>query len=86
MDTAVGGGAGGSITLETKDFFGNFIFSLCFVCLFWLTKSSTAVADPEGVQGVRFNFPLCPPFLNILSETKLFHFHGIFKKNKIKSV
>ena len=30
VDTAVGGGAGGSITLETKDFFGNFISSLCF--------------------------------------------------------
>ena len=28
-------------------------------------------ADPDGVQGV--------------SETKLFHFHGIFRKNEIKS-
>ena len=36
MDTAVGGGAGGSITLETKDFFGNFISSL--FCMFLLAN------------------------------------------------
>ena len=42
------------------------------------------MADPEGVQGfVRTPLPR-PQSLNI-SETKLFHFHGIFKQIDIKS-
>ena len=47
--------------------------------------TSLPVTDPDGNQEVRPNPPSHPPFLNILSETKLFHFHGIFKKNEIKS-
>ena len=38
------------------------------------------MADQEGVKG----FPV-PCFKYPISETKLFHFHGIFKKNEIKS-
>ena len=52
----------------------------------------SSVADPEGVQAVRSN-PLPAPVFKYpmkmktfgLSETKLFHFHGIFKQNEIKS-
>ena len=52
-----------------------------------------SVADSEGAQGVGLN-PLPAPHFKIsyengskfgFSETKLFHFHGIFKKNEIKS-
>ena len=47
-------------------------------------EEALAVADPEGVQGfVRTPLPR-PQSLNI-SETKLFHFHGIFKQIDIKS-
>ena len=47
------------------------------------TQIMTTVADPEGVQGVGSNPPPSPS--PIFSETKLFHFHGIFKKIEIKS-
>ena len=51
------------------------------------------MADPGGGGGgwgqwVRSNPNPRPQFLIIqfgLTETKLFHFHGIFKKNEIKS-
>ena len=47
-------------------------------------EEALAVADPEGVQGfVRTPLPRLQS-LNI-SETKLFHFHGIFKQIDIKS-
>ena len=47
-------------------------------------EEALAVADPEGVQGfVRTPLPR-PQSLNI-SETKLFHLHGIFKQIDIKS-
>ena len=47
-------------------------------------EEALAVADPEGVQGfVRTPLPR-PQSLNI-SETKLFHFHGIYKQIDIKS-
>ena len=61
----------------------------CFVpgCFVWhpvRLEEALAVADPEGVQGfVRTPLPR-PQSLNI-SETKLFHFHGIFKQIDIKS-
>ena len=50
------------------------------------------VADPEGGQGVRsqplnapvFKYPIKMKYFG-LRKTKLFHFHGIFKKNEIKS-
>ena len=50
-----------------------------------LVLSSSAIispfADPEGLGE-----PSPNPFYKYLSETKLFHFHGIFnKKNEIKS-
>ena len=42
-------------------------------------EEALAVADPEGVQGfVRTPLPR-PQSLNI-SETKSFHFHGMFKQ------
>ena len=47
-------------------------------------EEALAVADPEGGSGfVRTPLPR-PQSLNI-SETKLFHFHGIFKQIDIKS-
>ena len=47
-------------------------------------EEALAVADPEWVQGfVRTPLPR-PQSLNI-SETKLFHFHGIFKQIDIKT-
>ena len=55
---------------------------------------SMSVADPDGVQGVCFSPPSLPPFFIEISyeserfgrnETKLFQFHGIFKKNEIKA-
>ena len=53
------------------------------------TDPSASLVDPEGVQGVRSNRPLPPPIFKCsmkmnyfsLRETKLFHFHEIFKKN-----
>ena len=41
------------------------------------------MADSEGVQGVPSNPP--PPFIYPMkiSDTKLFHFYGISKKNEI---
>ena len=46
-----------------------------------------AVVDPEGVQASSpeppasvFNYPMEMKYFG-LSETKLFHFHGIFKNN-----
>ena len=46
-------------------------------------------ADPEGVQWVRSNpLPLKYPMKmkkNGLSNTNLFYFHGIFRKNEKKS-
>ena len=49
----------------------------------YLTHS---VADPEGVQGFAlvFEYPMKTKKFG-LSETKLFHFHGIFRENDIKS-
>ena len=47
-------------------------------------EEALAVADPEGVQGFVRNPLPRPQSLNI-SETKLFHFHGIFKQIDIKS-
>ena len=47
-------------------------------------EEALAVADPEVIQGfVRTPFPR-PQSLNI-SETKIFHFHGIYKQIDIKS-
>ena len=52
-------------------------------------KCCITVADPEGVQGVCSN--LAPVFKYPmkmkkfgLSETKLFYFHRIFKKNETR--
>ena len=44
------------------------------------------MADPEGIRGFA-QTPSPPPVSKYLmiSETKLFHFHSIFKKNEIKS-
>ena len=57
-----------------------------------LRMSEASVVDPEGVQGVRFTNSPSTLFkytmkvkLFGLSETKLFHFHGIFKTNEIQS-
>ena len=50
-------------------------------------KTPTLVSDPEGVAWAPPP-PLPPSFLNILrkwNNLELFHFHGIFKKNEIKS-
>ena len=47
-------------------------------------EEALAVADPEGVQGFVWTPLPRPQSLNI-SETKLFHFHGIFKQIDIKS-
>ena len=48
--------------------------------------STHSVADPEGVQGfaLLFEYPMKTKKFG-LSETKLFHFHGIFRENDIKS-
>ena len=51
-------------------------------------RGSDPVADPLRVQGVCLNPPPCPGFQIsyeneiIWSQTKLFHFYGIFKKNE----
>ena len=54
--------------------------------------ADSAVADPEGVAKIPLPAPPPLPFkypMKIkkigLNETKLFHFHGIIKENKIKS-
>ena len=47
------------------------------------------VANPEGVQGVSLTLPAIKYSMKMkkfgLDETKLFHFHRIFKINEIKS-
>ena len=64
-----------------------------FVRKKWLVSGKIILQTlPDGVQGFRlgplpapvFKYPMKIKQLG-LSETKLFHFHGIFKNNKIKS-
>ena len=69
------------------------------MAIFPHVSDSNLLVDPEGVQGARLNpppppLPHPPPFLVFkypmtmklfgLSETKLFHFHGIVKQIEIK--
>ena len=59
---------------------------------YWEIANVKSAADPDGVQGVRsnplptlvFKYPVKRK-LFALSEAKLFHFHGIFKKNEINT-
>ena len=61
--------------------------------MFLLRNKMLPVADPEVVQGVCltpspslvFKYAMKMKLFG-LSETKLFHFHGIFKRNGRKSV